>query len=113
MERLLGALLPHGLEDIDGRVRARVDPGALSEDRAYGATQGGGLYVYERWKHLTMPILLLRATRKFRPGVGYVVPEDDRASFLRDVPTGSIVEIDANHLTINTHPRTADAIRDF
>jgi pimeloyl-ACP methyl ester carboxylesterase len=103
----------YGIEVAGDRVRARVNRDALAEDRRYAATEGGGLYIYERWKYLTMPTLLLRATREFRPGIGHVVPEDDRASFLRDVPTGSIVEIAANHLTINTHPMTVEAIRDF
>lgn len=103
----------YGAEIGNGRVRARVDRDALAEDRRYGTTEGGGSYVYERWKHLTMPTLLLRATREFRPGIGHVVPKDDLASFLRDVPTGALIEVDANHLTINTHPRTVDAIRDF
>lgn len=102
-----------GMEEVDGHVRARVDRDALAEDRRYGASEGGGLYIYERWKYLTMPTLLLRASREFRPGIGHVVPEDDRESFLRDVPAGSIVEIDANHLTINTHPRTMEAVRQF
>ena len=103
----------YGVETLDGRVRARVDPVALSEDRAYGATEGGGLSVYERWKHLTMPTLLVRAAREFTAGIGHVVPGDDVRSFLRDVPTGACVEIDANHLTVNVHPATVDAIRDF
>lgn len=50
---------------------------------------------------------------ELRPGIGHVVPDDDRQSFLRDVPTGAIVEVDANHLTINAHPNTVDATRDF
>lgn len=102
----------YGLEEVDGRVRAGVDPIALSEDRAYGAAHGGP-YVYERWRYLTMPTLLLRATQGFRPGIGHVVPADDCASFLRDVPNGRVVEVDANHLTINTHPQSAAAIREF
>lgn len=102
----------YGIEQLDGRVRARVDRAALAEDRAYGAAHGG-VYVYERWRFLTMPTLLLRATRELRRGVGHVVPADDCASFLRDVPQGSVVEVDANHLTINTHPRAVDAIRNF
>jgi hypothetical protein len=60
-----------------------------------------------------MPTLLLRATQELRPGTGHVVPSDDCTSFLRDVPKGSVVEVDANHLTITTHPRTVEAIRDF
>ena len=103
----------YGIAEVDGHVRARVDPVALAEDRTYGSTQGGGLYVYERWKHLTMPTLLLRATREFRPGIGHFVPADDRASFLRDVPNGTVVDVDANHLTINTQALTVEAIRDF
>ena len=101
----------YGVEDLEGRVRARVDPTALAEDRAYGSAQGG--LVYERWRYLTMPTLLLRATQELRPGIGHVVPTDDCARFLRDVPTAAIVEIDANHLTINTSPRSVDAIRGF
>ena len=93
-------------------VRAAVDAVALAEDRAYGATQGA-LYVYERWKHLTMPTLLLRATRELRPGIGHVVPADDCRAFLRDVRNGSVVEVDANHVTINTHPVTVAALRQF
>ena len=99
----------YGLEARDGRVRARVHPDAVAEDRAYGLTQNP----YDRWKHLTMPTLLLRATQEIRPGAGHVVPADDREPFLRDVPRGSIVEVDANHLTINTQPRAAIAIGEF
>ena len=54
-----------------------------------------------------MPTLLLRGTWELRPGSGYVVPADDRARFLRDVLGASVVEIDANHLTINVHSAAA------
>jgi pimeloyl-ACP methyl ester carboxylesterase len=102
----------YGIEHDDGRVRMRVDPVALAEDRAYGAAHGG-LYVYERWRHLSMPTLLLRATEELRPGTGHVVPADDCAAFVRDVPHGSIVEVDANHLTINVHPKAVEAVQTF
>jgi len=102
----------YGLEPVGLRVRPRVDPQALAEDRGYAATQPP-LHVYERWVHLTMPTLLLRATREFRPGIGHVVPEDDREAFLREVPTAQVVDIDANHLTITTHAKTAEAIGEF
>lgn len=102
----------YGVEEVDGRVRPSIDPQALAEDRAYGAAHGG-LYVYERWRYLTMPTLLLRGTRELRPGVGHVVPAEDSESFLRDVPAARVVEVDANHLTINTHPDAADAIHRF
>jgi pimeloyl-ACP methyl ester carboxylesterase len=113
------------LIDVAGRVDRGVGPvveatirrlpavvtssGAVAEDRAYTQTQ----HPYERWKHLTMPTLLVRATREFEPGSGYVVPADDRDRFRREVPDASVVEVDANHQTINTHPDTADAVRAF
>jgi pimeloyl-ACP methyl ester carboxylesterase len=102
----------YGAEERDGRVRARVSADALAEDRAYAAAQGG-LSVYERWRHLTMPTLLLRAARELQPGVGHVVPADDRAAFARDVPQAIVVDVDANHLTINVHPDTPAAVADF
>ena len=99
----------YGLEEVDGGVRSRTSLDAVLEDRAYTATQNP----YDRWKYLTMPTLLLRATRELRPGSGYMVPADDRDAFLREVRKATLVEVDANHLTINTHTDTAAAIRDF
>jgi pimeloyl-ACP methyl ester carboxylesterase len=86
-----------------------VDPVAVAEDRAYTATQDP----YRRWQHLTMPTLLLRATQELHAGSGHVVPADDRERFLREVPRSTLIEIDANHLTINTHPEAANAIGSF
>lgn len=97
------------LEEVDGGVRSRVALHAVAEDRAYAATQD----VYGRWSYLTMPTLLLRATRELRSGAGHVVPEAVRDLFLRDVPSGEVVEVDANHLTITSHPDTATAIQRF
>jgi pimeloyl-ACP methyl ester carboxylesterase len=97
------------LEDVDGGVRSRVQHEAVVEDREFGARQ----HPYDRWKHLTMPTLLLRATRELVPGAGYVVPVTDRQRFEQEVPCGVVVEVDANHLTINTHPETATNIDRF
>jgi len=125
VEAYLDAMKTHGLADpwneywdrvyryqlteaSDG-VRSLADPGAVAEDRAYTLTQDP----YARWRHLTMPTLLVRATREVRPGAGHVVPADDKDRFLREVPHSAAVEVDANHLTINTHPDTATAIGDF
>jgi pimeloyl-ACP methyl ester carboxylesterase len=85
------------------------DPGAVAEDRAYTLTQDP----YARWKHLTMPTLLVRATRELRPGAGFVVPTADRDRFRREVAGSAVVEVDANHLTVNTHPDTPAAIATF
>jgi pimeloyl-ACP methyl ester carboxylesterase len=97
------------LMDVGGRVTSRTSPEAVAEDRAYTATQ----HPYDRWKHLTMPTLLLRATRELRPGSGFIVPAVDRERFEREVPGATVIDIDANHLTINTHMAAAIAIDDF
>jgi hypothetical protein len=97
------------LEDVDDGVRTRTSLDAVTEDRAYTITQ----HPDRRWKNLTMPTLLVRAKQELQPGSGYVVPTDDRDAFLRQVPCARVVEIDANHLSINTHPDTVSAIHRF
>ena len=82
---------------------------AVDEDRAYTWTQDP----YVRWQHLTMPTLLLRATREMRAGAGFVIPVDDVPVFRRTVPRATVVEIDADHITINSHPDTVDAVVAF
>jgi len=99
----------YDVRECDGTVRVRTSVEAVAEDRTYTMTQDP----YARWRHLAMPTLLVRATRELRPGAGYVVPEDDRDRFARDVPHAAIVEVDANHLTINSHPPTAEAVGRF
>jgi pimeloyl-ACP methyl ester carboxylesterase len=94
---------------VDGGVGPRTNVEAVREDRAYTATQ----HPYGRWTHLIMPTLLVRATRELLPGAGLVVPADDRERFLREVPHAVVVDVDANHLTINTHADTAAAVRNF
>jgi hypothetical protein len=81
----------------------------VAEDRAYTATQDP----YDRWSCLSVPTLLLRASRELRPGSGCVVPVDDCDLFRQRVPHAVIVEVDANHLTINTHPEAPNVIKRF
>jgi len=97
------------LETVEGGVRSRTSPEAIAEDGAYGATQD----LYGLWQHLTMPTLLVRATQEFQPGAGHIVGATDRDRFLGEVPNGSVAEIDANHMTVNTHLDTVDVIRTF
>jgi len=97
------------LVEVDGGVRSRTSADAVAEDRAYTATQDP----YARWRYLTMPTLLVRATREMRPGSGFVVPTDDRDAFTRALPAAQVVEVDANHLTINAHPDAARAMGRF
>lgn len=94
---------------VEGGVRVRTSAAAVAEDRAYTATQ----HPYERWKYLTMPTLLIRATREILDGAGYVVPRADCDRFALEVPHAMVLEVDGNHLTVNTHVSTAEAIRSF
>lgn len=86
-----------------------ADPDAVAEDRRYTSTQDP----YARWRHLTMPTLLVRASQELAPGAGYVVPPADRDRFASEVPHAVVVEVDADHRTIAAHPDTATAVRAF
>jgi pimeloyl-ACP methyl ester carboxylesterase len=94
---------------VPGGVRSRARPEAIIEDRSYTATQDP----YARWKHLTMPTLLLRAKQELAPGAGHIVPAADRDRFEHQVPDCQVVEVDANHLTISTDAASAIAIARF
>jgi pimeloyl-ACP methyl ester carboxylesterase len=96
------------VESVIARATA-ADADAVAEDRQYTLTQDP----YARWRHLTMPTLLVRAIQELAPGAGYVVPPDDRDRFRHEVPGGRVVEVDASHLTISDHPDTAAAVSDF
>ena len=61
----------------------------------------------------TMPTLLVRATLVSSPRAGHAVPPDERDRFSRAVPHAEVVEIDANHLTVNTHPDLPAAVDVF
>jgi pimeloyl-ACP methyl ester carboxylesterase len=94
----------------DGRgVRPRTDPVAVLEDMAYGSWRDPKAL----WSALTMPVLLVRATRPLLAGGGHVVGASDRDRFLRTVPGAEVVEVDANHYGVMTHTATATAIRRF
>ncbi len=99
----------YDLAEVDGGVRARTSADAVAEDRAYTATQ----HPHDRWAHLTMPTLLVRASREIAPGAGHVVPVEERERFGRTVPHAELVEIDATHLTVNTHPALVAPVRRF
>jgi pimeloyl-ACP methyl ester carboxylesterase len=104
------------LQPVDGGVASSTDRAAVLEDAAFGAgaySFGDDAGVYALWRALTMPVLLLRASRELLPGLGYIVPASDRDRFLREVPSASSVEIDANHYAINAHEDSAAAIAEF
>jgi hypothetical protein len=58
-------------------------------------------------------VLLLRAAREVTRGSGFAVPEDDRGLFVERIPRASALDVDGNHLTINTHPDALKAIQVF
>ncbi len=97
------------LADVPGGVRARSDRGAVLEDADYGEAHSPD----HLWPNLTMPILLARATQPLVGASGFIVPVAEREAFLAVVRSASLVEVDANHYGINTHPATADAIEAF
>lgn len=104
------------LQPAEGGVASLTDRVAVIEDGAFGAGAyafGDAAGVYALWKALTMPVLLLRASRELLPGLGHVVPGPERDRFLREVPTARSVEVDANHYAINTHQDSASAIAEF
>ena len=104
------------LTEVDGGVSARSNRQAVMEDAAFGAGAfafGDDSGVYALWRHLTMPVLLVRAARELLPGFGHIVPAADRDRLLREVPTASAVDVDANHYTVNTDEASAAAIAVF
>ena len=97
------------LADVPGGVRARSDRAAVLEDADYGEQHSPRAL----WANLTMPVLLARATQPLVGESGFIVPVAERDAFLAAVRSASLVEIDANHYGINTHPATAEAIEAF
>ena len=104
------------LRETDGGVTARSNPAAVLEDGVFGAGAfafGDDAGVYALWQSLTMPVLLLRASRELLPGFGRIVSDNDRERFPRQVPSATVVDVDANHYGINTHEASAAAIAAF
>ncbi|HEX6351132.1 MAG TPA: alpha/beta hydrolase [Candidatus Dormibacteraeota bacterium] len=103
------AYFRYELEPVAGGVRPRSQKDAVLEDYAGGDASAS----YGLWPSLTMPVLLVWASREIMPGMGYLVSPADRDRFAREVPSATVVEVDANHYTVVTSDATADAIRRF
>jgi pimeloyl-ACP methyl ester carboxylesterase len=101
----------YDFEPTEGGARSRSDKEAVLEDYAYGETLGQN--VDALWSNLTMPVLLVRASREIMPGMGYIVSEADRQRFPKVVPTAKVVDVDANHYTIATSDESVAEIRQF
>jgi 3-oxoadipate enol-lactonase len=99
-----------------GGVAARTSRAAVMEDVVFGRGAfafGDGAGIYGLWPSLTMPVLLLRASREMLPGTGFIVSQRDRDRFPTMVPSATAVDVDANHYTIATSVSAATAIARF
>src|SRR4029077_11150257 len=106
----------YDLHEVEGGVAPGSDLDAVREDGIFGAGAlafGSQSGVHALWPSITMPAMLLRASREMAPGFGHVVPEGERDRFLAEVPGAQSVEVDANHYGIITHDATAEAIGGF
>jgi pimeloyl-ACP methyl ester carboxylesterase len=104
------------LREVDGGVTARTDRGAVLEDLGYGNAMywsGPDAPVHALWTAVTMPALVLRARREILPGFGFILPAAEAQQFAVAVPSARVVEVDANHYTINTHDDSIAAIGVF
>jgi pimeloyl-ACP methyl ester carboxylesterase len=99
-----------------GGVSARTSRAAVMEDVVFGKGAfafGDRAGVYGLWPSLTMPVLMLRATREMVPGTGLIISQRDRDRFPAMVPGSTVVDVDANHYTIATSEDAATAIGRF
>lgn len=104
------------LEPVEGGVSARTSRAAVMEDVMFGSGAfafGDVAGVYGLWRSLTMPVLLVRATREMIPGSGFVVSQRDRDRFPAMLPGALVADVESNHYTVVTTDATVSAIRDF
>jgi pimeloyl-ACP methyl ester carboxylesterase len=104
------------LEPVEGGFAACTSRAAVIEDSMFGAGAfafGDRAGIYGLWHSLTMPVLLLRATREIFPGTGFILTQRDRDRFPELVSGACAVDIDANHYTIATSEDAAAAIGRF
>lgn len=102
-------LFRYELEAVPGGLRARTTADAPLEDERWRTGQDP----YALWAHVTMPALLVRATREILPGLGYILPQADTDRFLAEVPGARAAYIDAGHYDVGINDDTAREIREF
>lgn len=101
--------LQEDLVPREGGFTTRTNREAVLEDAAFGANQDP----YGLWPGLRMPVLLIRAARPIMPGLGFVVPEQDRDRFSTEVPLARVVDVDTNHYCVGMVEETAQAVEAF
>jgi pimeloyl-ACP methyl ester carboxylesterase len=100
----------YDLMEAEGGVRPRTSRAAVMEDLAYGAAHDPS----ELWADLTVPVLLVRATRPLHPQLGgHLVDDEMLARFRAQVPHAQAVDVDANHYTVGADPAALEAIARF
>ena len=102
-------LFRYELEPVEGGVRARTTPDGPWEDERYRMAQDP----YPLWKAVTMPSLIIRATREILPGCGYILTQADVDRYLHEVPQSRAAYIDAGHYEVGLREETARAIAEF
>ena len=102
-------LFDYELVDVDGGVSFRTHRAAPWEDEQYRLKQDP----YALWKALTMPTLLVRAAQQIPPSFGFLITPDEYERFLREVPSATGIEVEANHYTVGMNEQAARAIAEF
>lgn len=102
-------LFRYEFEEVEGGVRARTVADAAWEDENFRLAQDP----YALWPSVTMPSLIIRATREVVPGFGYILTAADVERFLAEVPGSRAVSIDSGHYQVGMEPDTARAIAAF
>ncbi|WP_136245612.1 alpha/beta fold hydrolase [Mycobacterium intracellulare] len=97
------------LEPFDDGVRVRTDLGAVTEDSASAAAPD----VYDLWRRLRCPVLVVRADKPMAPGGGLVVTRDDAERFLTQARDATVIDVDADHYSILISPRAISAVVRF
>jgi pimeloyl-ACP methyl ester carboxylesterase len=97
------------LEDTEEGARIRTMPDGPREDERYRLTQDP----FALWRAVTMPSLLVRASREILPGMGYILSAADAARYESEVAGTTVVEVDANHYNVGMHPDTVRAVSAF
>ena len=102
-------LFDYELVDVEGGVSFRTRKAAPWEDEQYRLKQDP----YALWPALTMPTLLVRAAQQIPPNFGFLITPDEYSRFLREVPSATGIEIQANHYTAGMNDEAAKAIAEF
>lgn len=101
--------LRYELETGPWGVRSRTSREAVGADAAWGAAHDPR----RLWPALSMPVLLVRATRPLTPQGGLIVRAVDRDALAARSPTAETVEVVANHYGVMGHETTLRAVREF